>query len=98
MLEPAQRDLAAGQERVDAHQVHDDAALDLFHQRTLDAFILLVRPPRGSAQTRMKSAFFFERTTAPSWLSRCSRKTSTSHLSLSSWDSLNSSIATRLPT
>ncbi len=30
------------------------------------------------SQTRMKSAFFLERTTAPSWSSRCSRKTSTS--------------------
>src|SRR5467141_1084129 len=41
----SQRDLAAGQERVDAHQVHDDAALDLLHQRPADAFILLVRFP-----------------------------------------------------
>src|SRR5436309_2195020 len=42
----------------------------------------------------MKSAFFFERTTAPSWSSKCSRKTSTSSPSLSEWASLNSSIAT----
>src|SRR3989442_13203196 len=39
----SQRDLAARQERVDAHQVHDDDALDLLHQRTLVAFILLIR-------------------------------------------------------
>src|SRR5690349_15556773 len=42
----------------------------------------------------MKSAFFFERTTAPSWSSRCSRKTSTSSPSLSECGSLNSSIGT----
>src|SRR6185295_4745968 len=38
-----QRDLAAGQEGVHAHQVDDDAAFDLFDQRAGDAFILLVR-------------------------------------------------------
>src|SRR5438093_1154951 len=43
----------------------------------------------------MKSAFFFERTTAPSWSSRCSRKTSTSSPSLGG--SLNSSRATDPP-
>src|SRR6266571_2116487 len=42
----------------------------------------------------MKSAFFFERTTAPSWSSRCSRKTSTSSPSLRACASLNSSIGT----
>src|SRR5467141_345793 len=46
------------------------------------------------SQTRMKSAFFFERTTAPSWSSRCSRKTSISSPSLRLLGSLNSSIAT----
>src|SRR5437899_8942236 len=46
------------------------------------------------SHTRMKSAFFFERTTAPSWSSRCSRKTSPSSPSLSEWGSLNSSIGT----
>src|SRR6059036_652247 len=40
----------------------------------------------------MKSAFFFDRTTAPSWSSRCSRKTSTS--SPSRGGSLNSSSGT----
>src|SRR5882762_5083991 len=49
---------------------------------------------RIRSQTRMKSAFFFERTTAPSWSSRCSRKTSTSSPSLRLLGSLNSSIAT----
>src|SRR5437868_1084448 len=49
---------------------------------------------RIRSHTRMKSAFFFERTTAPSWSSRCSRKTSTSSPSLSDFGSLNSSIAT----
>src|SRR5882762_1396412 len=39
----AQRDLAAGQERVHTHQVHDDAALDLFHERPGDALVLFVR-------------------------------------------------------
>src|SRR6266446_6316058 len=39
----AQRDLATGQERVHAHQVHDDAAFDLFHERAGDAFVLLMR-------------------------------------------------------
>src|SRR6266513_924811 len=39
----AQRDLAAGQERVDAHQVDDYPALDLLHQRSGDGLILLVR-------------------------------------------------------
>src|SRR6266516_3036369 len=42
----------------------------------------------------MKSAFFFERTTAPSWSSKCSRKTSTSSPSLRACASLNSSIGT----
>src|SRR3989449_1502401 len=42
----------------------------------------------------MKSAFFCERTTAPSWSSRCSRKTSTSSPSFRLLGSLNSSIAT----
>src|SRR6058998_785928 len=42
----------------------------------------------------MKSAFFFERTTAPSWSSRCSRKTSTSSPSFRLLGSLNSSIGT----
>src|SRR5437667_420757 len=46
------------------------------------------------SHTRMKSAFFFERTTAPSWSSRCSRNTSTSSPSLSERASLNSSIGT----
>src|SRR5438105_6386551 len=46
------------------------------------------------SQTRMKSAFFFDRTTAPSWSSRCSRKTSTSSPSFRLFGSLNSSIAT----
>src|SRR5712664_679594 len=49
---------------------------------------------RIRSQTRMKSAFFFERTTAPSWSSRCSRKTSISSPSLRLFGSLNSSIAT----
>src|SRR5882762_5004184 len=49
---------------------------------------------RMRSHTRMKSAFFFERTTAPSWSSRCSRKTSTSSPSFKLWGSLNSSIAT----
>src|SRR5882762_14843 len=39
----AQRDLTAGQERVHPHQVHDDAALDLFHERPGDALVLFVR-------------------------------------------------------
>src|SRR6185312_2218882 len=38
-----QRDLATGQERVHAHQIHDDAALDLLDQRAGDALVLLVR-------------------------------------------------------
>src|SRR5690349_10308189 len=42
----------------------------------------------------MKSAFFLERTTAPSWSSRCSRKTSTSSPSFRLFGSLNSSIGT----
>ncbi len=46
------------------------------------------------SQTRMKSAFFFERTTAPSWSSRCSRKTSISSPSFRLLGSLNSSIET----
>src|SRR5438034_413596 len=49
---------------------------------------------RIRSHTRMKSAFFFERTTAPSWSSRCSRNTSTSSPSLSECASLNSSIGT----
>src|SRR6266576_1149567 len=49
---------------------------------------------RIRSQTRMKSAFFFDRTTAPSWSSRCSRKTSISSPSLRLFGSLNSSIAT----
>src|SRR5213075_2161599 len=49
---------------------------------------------RIRSQTRMKSAFFFESTTAPSWSSRCSRNTSTSSPSLRLFGSLNSSIAT----
>src|SRR5438094_920932 len=49
---------------------------------------------RMRSHTRMKSAFFFERTTAPSWSSRCSRNTSTSSPSLSECASLNSSIGT----
>src|SRR6266852_1992986 len=49
---------------------------------------------RIRSQTRMKSAFFFDRTTAPSWSSRCSRKTSISSPSLRLLGSLNSSIAT----
>ena len=39
---PAERDLAPGQERVDAHQVHDHAALDLLDQRALDRLVALV--------------------------------------------------------
>ena len=39
---PAQRDLAAGQERVDAHQVHHHAALDLLDQGALDRLVALV--------------------------------------------------------
>src|SRR5256712_6236400 len=46
------------------------------------------------SQTRMKSAFFFDRTTAPSWSSRCSRKTSTSSPSFRLFGSLNSSMGT----
>src|SRR4029077_12227037 len=42
----------------------------------------------------MKSAFFFERTTAPSWSSRCSRKTSIMSPSFKDLGSLNSSIGT----
>src|SRR6266545_3671266 len=49
---------------------------------------------RIRSQTRMKSAFFFDRTTAPSWSSRCSRNTSISSPSLRLLGSLNSSIAT----
>src|SRR5882762_7040033 len=49
---------------------------------------------RIRSQTRMKSAFFFDRTTAPSWSSRCSRNTSISSPSLRLFGSLNSSIAT----
>src|SRR5206468_3424114 len=39
----AQRNLAAGQERVHAHEVHDHPALDLLHQRAADGVILLMR-------------------------------------------------------
>src|SRR5690349_20753848 len=39
---PPERDLAAGEERVDAHQVHDHAALDLLDQRAFDRLIVLV--------------------------------------------------------
>jgi len=46
------------------------------------------------SHTRMKSAFFFERTTAPSWSSRCSRKTSTSSPTWRFCGSLNSSSGT----
>ena len=46
---------------------------------------------RMRSHTRMKSAFFFERTTEPSWSSRCSRRTSTSSPGLRSGRSLNSS-------
>src|SRR6266513_5347077 len=42
-MNATQRDLAAGQERVDAHQVDDHSALDLLHQRSSDGLILLVR-------------------------------------------------------
>ena len=38
----AQRDLRAGQERLDAHEVDDDAALDLLHERALDRLVALV--------------------------------------------------------
>jgi hypothetical protein len=38
-----ERDLRPGEERVDAHQVHDHAALDLLHQRALDRLVALVR-------------------------------------------------------
>src|SRR5213082_797889 len=38
----AQRDLTAGKERVHAHQVHDDAALDLLHQRARHGLVPLV--------------------------------------------------------
>src|SRR2546428_301970 len=40
-----QRDLAAGQERIHAHEVHDHTALDLLHQRPGDRFIFFVRLP-----------------------------------------------------
>src|SRR6185503_20201802 len=38
----AQRDLAAGQERIHAHQIHDDPALDLLDERAGDALVLLM--------------------------------------------------------
>ncbi len=38
----AQRDLRARQERVDAHEVHDHAALDLLDQRAFDGLVGLV--------------------------------------------------------
>jgi hypothetical protein len=41
--DPAERDLAAGQEGIHAHQVHHDAALDLLDQGALDRLIGLVR-------------------------------------------------------
>ena len=39
----AERDLRSGQERVDAHEVDDDAALDLLDERAFDRLIGLVR-------------------------------------------------------
>src|SRR6266511_145572 len=39
----AQGDLTPRQERVHAHQVDDDAALDLLDERPADPFVLLVR-------------------------------------------------------
>src|SRR4029077_19123174 len=39
---PPQRDLAAWEKRVHAHQVHHHAALDLLHERARDRLILLV--------------------------------------------------------
>ena len=42
---PAERDLAARQEGVDAHQVHHHAALDLLDQGALDRLVALVRHP-----------------------------------------------------
>src|SRR5690606_37055309 len=38
-----QRDLRSRQERVDAHQVHHHATLDLLHQGALDRLVVLVR-------------------------------------------------------
>src|ERR1043166_5223773 len=38
-----QRDLAAGQECIHAHQIDDDAAFDFLDQRTGDAFVLFMR-------------------------------------------------------
>ena len=39
---PAERDLAAREERVDAHEVHDDAALDLLDQGAFHRLIGLI--------------------------------------------------------
>src|SRR5438105_956303 len=41
----AQRNLAAGEERIHAHEIHDHAALDLLHQRAGDRFVFFVRFP-----------------------------------------------------
>src|SRR6185369_12422079 len=38
----SQRDLRAGEERVDAHEVDDDTALDLLDERAFDRLIVLV--------------------------------------------------------
>src|SRR6266566_890824 len=40
-----ERDLAARQERIHAHEVHDHAALDLLHEGPRDRFIFFVRFP-----------------------------------------------------
>src|SRR5690606_10082056 len=40
---PAERDLRSGQERVDAHQVHHHATLDLLHQGAFHRLVALVR-------------------------------------------------------
>ena len=73
-----QCDLRAGQERVDAHQVHRHAALDLAGEHAGHLVVLFIAPVLIFSQTRRKSAFFFDRTTTPSASSRFSRKTSTS--------------------
>src|SRR5256885_790420 len=39
----AQSDLRPWQERVDTHEVNDDAALDLFDERAFDGLIVLIR-------------------------------------------------------
>jgi len=72
---------------------HHYATLDLLDQGALDRLVALVSHA-DLLPDRMKSAFFFERTTAPSWSSRCSRKTSTSSPSFREWGSLNSSSGT----